>query len=78
MEESFYIDGEVIPSIVNRLDRWYDSRLSDRGQVVALRKYIVKALSTTDKVSTYLPGKFEMVVLAIWACATHKATFDCV
>ena len=41
MEERFYIDGEVIPSIeekpVKSLGRWYTSMLSDRGQLEELR-----------------------------------------
>ena len=62
VEERFYIDGEVIPSIVEKpvksLGRWYNSTLSDRGQVSELREFIVKAISTIDK--TFLPGKLKL------------------
>ena len=43
MEERFYIDGEVIPFIVEKpvkglqFHGWYNSMLSDRGQVEELR-----------------------------------------
>ena len=62
VEERFYIDGEVIPSLVEKpvksLGRWYNSTLSDRGQVSDHRKFIVKASSITDK--TFLTGKLNM------------------
>ena len=49
MEQGFYIDGEVIPSIVEKpvksLDRRYYSTLSDRGQVSELGE-LIKAIST--------------------------------
>ena len=42
VEERFYIDGEVILSLVEKpvksLGRWYNSTLSDRGQVSDHRK----------------------------------------
>ena len=60
--EVLYIDGEVIPSIVEKpvksLGRWYYSTSSDRGQVSELRWFIVKAISTIDK--TFLPGKLKL------------------
>ena len=37
MVEEFYIDGEVIPSLVEKpvksLGRWYNSTLSDQEQI---------------------------------------------
>ena len=45
VEESFYIDGEVTPPIVEKpvksSGRWYNSSLIDRGQVEELRQLIV-------------------------------------
>ena len=62
MEESFYIDGEVIYSIVETpvtsLGRWYNSTLSDQGQVEELREFIVKAINTIDK--TFLSGELKL------------------
>ena len=56
--EFFYIDGEVITSVVEKkaksLCRWYYSTLSDR-QVQELRESIVKAINTIGQ--TFLPGK---------------------
>ena len=55
MEESFYIDGEVISSFVEKpvksLARWYTSTLSDRGQVAELREFIVKDIIAIDKIA---------------------------
>ena len=46
MEERFYIDGEVIPHIVEKpvksLDRWDNSTLSDRGQVSELEDSLLR------------------------------------
>ena len=62
VEESFYIDGEVIPSIVvkpvKRLSRWYNSMFSDRGQVEDLEELIVKALSTIERTMTKAARKW--------------------
>ena len=62
MEEGFHINGELIPAIVEKpvksLGRWYNSSLSDRGQVSEFRESIVKAFSTIDK--TLLPGKLKV------------------
>ena len=74
-KRGFHIDGEVIPSIVKKkpvksLGRWYNSRLSGRGQVSELREFLVEAISTIDK--TRLK----------WSClqafVTRKVAFDCV
>ena len=50
MEERFYIDGEVIPFIVNKpvksLGKWYNSTLNNRGQVEEL---VIMATNTIDK-----------------------------
>ena len=56
VEESFYIDGEMIPFIVEKLVKssgmWCNSMLSDPGQVEELRECIAQAIKTIDK--TYL------------------------
>ena len=61
MEERFYIDGEVSPSIVGKpvksLGKWCNSMLSDHGLVEELRELIVKDINTIDK--TFLPGKLK-------------------
>ena len=62
VEERFYTEVEVIPSIVEKhvksLGRWYNSTLSDQGQVEELREFIVKAINTIDK--TFLSGELKL------------------
>ena len=45
MEENVYIDGEVLPSIleklVNSLGRWYNSTLTDQGPVAEQPFFLV-------------------------------------
>ena len=78
VEERFYIDGEVIPSLVEKpvksLGRWYNSTLSDRGQVSDHRKFIVKASSITDK--TFLTGKLKLWCLqfGLLSCVSWPLT----
>ena len=58
----------MIPSIVEKpvksLGRWYNSTLSDRGQVGVLREYIFKAINIIDET---LSGQFKIMGLAVWA-----------
>ena len=67
VEETFDIDVEVIPSIVEKpvksLGRWYNSTLSDWEQVLELREFIVRVFSTINK--TFLPGKLKLWCLQV-------------
>ena len=80
MEERFYIDGEVIPSIeekpVKSLGRWYTLMLSDRGKLEELRKFVVKAINTIDK--TFLHGKFKLwrLQFGLWPFTVYEVTIS--